>query len=442
MSNARLPLFASWLMLLLLAGCGGGDKTTKPIVPSDGLPAGTPAADTPQHLTARLEATWESQVEAEYAKLLTEDFRFHFSLASDPTLAAIYGDNWKRADEIDALTHLFHGFTNAVSDTILGASTIDLTLVGVQYTSDLDHADSTAQYKKVVITSFEGTIEVPTAPEPSVYSISSRQELYLVRGDAAVLPAGVVADSTRWYLRGWEDLSPPTALGKGPIINPFQPNSLGSVKAIYHDPPTPVEPPDGLPAGTPQADSPSNLALRLEATWESQVVAEYAKLLTGDFRYHFSLASDPLLVDQYPNWGFDDEVASTQHLFDGFTNTEGQAVPGASMIELTFVGVTYTGDFYHPDSTDHYRKVIITNLDGAIEVPTYSDPFVYNINARHELYVVRGDAAVLPAGTTGDANRWYLRRWDDLSAGYPASKGPVINPAAPSTLGSIKARYR
>src|SRR5215203_3209688 len=112
MSTSHLKVFASWLVLLILAGCGGGDKTTKPIVPSDGLPSGTPAADSPQHLTMRLEATWENEVESEYAKLLSDDFLYHFSLASDPVLVGLYGDNWKKTNEVTTLAHLFHGFTN------------------------------------------------------------------------------------------------------------------------------------------------------------------------------------------------------------------------------------------------------------------------------------------------------------------------------------------
>jgi hypothetical protein len=382
-----------------------------------------------------------NQVETEYAKLLTDDFRFHFSAASDPLLVDLYGNNWKRADEIDAVTHLFHGFRNAASDSIPGASTIDITLTGVQYTNDFDHPDSTAQYKKMVITSFNAAIEVPTTPEAITFPISSRQELYLVRGDAAVLPAGTAADSSRWYVRRWEDLSTSTAFGKGPVINPSQTSSLGRVKALFHDPPAPVEPPDGLPAGTPQADSPSNLTARLEATWESQVVNEYAKLLTGDFRYHFSADADPLLANQYPNWGLDDEVESTKHLFEGFTNSMGETVPAASRIDLTMSGVIYQDDSQHPDSTAYYRKIVMVSLNGLIEVPTYLDPIFYNVSARHELYVVRGDAAVLPAGTPGEANRWYLRRWDDLATPV-ASKGPVIHPASVATLGAIKAQYR
>jgi hypothetical protein len=54
----RLTNLVLVLPFVLLAGCGGGDNSTKPVVPpSDGLPEGTPQADSPAHLMQRLEAT-------------------------------------------------------------------------------------------------------------------------------------------------------------------------------------------------------------------------------------------------------------------------------------------------------------------------------------------------------------------------------------------------
>ena len=176
-----------------------------------------------------------------------------------------------------------------------------------------------------------------------------------------------------------------------------------------------------VPGDTPLNDSPQNLMIRFEKSYEFQNLAIYSKLLTSDFRYTFSLASDPLLVDQYPNWGLDDEVQSTQHLFDGFTNTHGDFIPAASRIDMTLQGVQYTSDFTHADSASHYQKVIVTSVEMQIEVPgSAGDPLVYNISARHEFYIVRGDAAVLDAGQEARADRWYIRKWDDLSNGTTA----------------------
>jgi hypothetical protein len=229
MRASRLAAFAS--LLLLLAGCG--HKSTKPAVPADGLPAGTPQADSPAHLATRFEATFDSQVEDEYAKLLTADFRFHFSSAADPNLVSQYGDNWKRADELACISHLFDGFTNSVGEVVPGASRIDLTLTGIQDVADSAHADSTAHYRKFIVTSLNGTLEVPTSPDPTTYEMSSRQEFYMVRGDAAVLGAGQAATADRWYIRRWDDLSTFFAAGKGPVLNPARPSTLGSIKSQY-----------------------------------------------------------------------------------------------------------------------------------------------------------------------------------------------------------------
>ena len=105
-----------------------------------------------------------------------------------------------------------------------------MTLTGVQVGSDSDHPDSTAQYQKMVVTDLGMQIEVPGNPDPVLYNISSRQELYLVRGDAAALPAGAVANATRWYVRRWEDLATNPYAGKGPVINAVQSKTLGSLK--------------------------------------------------------------------------------------------------------------------------------------------------------------------------------------------------------------------
>src|SRR6188508_1747696 len=77
------------------------------------------------------------------------------------------------------------------------------------------------------------------------------------------------------------------------------------------------DPPDVIPTPPPpmpEADSPQNLMLRFEGVYELQSAVNYEALLTSDFRYTFSLASDPALVNRYPNWGRDDEVESTRHL--------------------------------------------------------------------------------------------------------------------------------
>jgi len=200
-----------------------------------------------------------------------------------------------------------------------------------------------------------------------------------------------------------------------------------------------------LPGDTPINDSQQNLMIRFEKSYEFQDLQAYQYLLTSDFRYTFSLASDPRLVDQYPNWGLDDEIQSTEHLFDGFTNTRGEFFAAASQIQMSLIGVQYTGDFTHADSASHYQKVIVTTVDMQIEVPNPgADPIVYNINARHEFYIVRGDAAVLQAGQEARSDRWYIRKWDDLSPPPPAAIARLSSLTSggvqrtPATWGAVK----
>lgn len=161
----------------------------------------------------------------------------------------------------------------------------------------------------------------------------------------------------------------------------------------------------------PINDSPQGAVLRFKYVYEQQALPLYELLLTSDFRYTFSIAADPRLVNQYPNWGRDDEVESTKHLFEGFTNSQGVDVARASRITLDLAGVQYGTDTTHPDSAGWYQKVVVTAVDMVIE----AGDVTYQVSGRHELYLVRGDAAVLDDGQEPRVDRWYLRRWDDLS---------------------------
>jgi hypothetical protein len=196
------------------------------------------------------------------------------------------------------------------------------------------------------------------------------------------------------------------------------------------------------PAIVPQTDTPIHLVQRLERTWESQDLPEYGKLLTQDFHFGFSADADPDLVYQYPNWGLDDETESTRHMFEGFINLSGTPIPAASRIELTLVGVAVEDDWAHADSTAHYRKVVVTTMDGTIEFPDEPDTLTYSLSSRQEFFVVRGDAAVLAAGVAPDPTRWYVRRWDDLSVNPFNGRRNTIDALGPKTYGAIKALFR
>jgi hypothetical protein len=204
-------------------------------------------------------------------------------------------------------------------------------------------------------------------------------------------------------------------------------------------PPPPPPPQGGLPASTPQANTPANLLQRFEATWEYEVIADYTALLTADFGFTFSSQADPELDKEYgSNWTRADEVASTTHLMAGFTDDEGTYQAPASNIQFSLSGVSIIADPDHPDSAAWYVLVIVPSFIGHIRL---SDPgqTEYHLDSTQDFHLVRGDAAVLAPGQEPGTDRWYLRRWVDRAV--PLA-GPVILPARPTSWGRIKADYR
>jgi hypothetical protein len=210
----------------------------------------------------------------------------------------------------------------------------------------------------------------------------------------------------------------------------------------------------GLPPDTPLADSPQNAMTRFQRCYENQVVAEYEKMFAANFRFTFSSQSDPGLVSRYGNnWGKPDEVESARHLFDGFTNELGQYQQPATNIALQLTGIAFYDDPAKPDSASFYKWVVVPGLTATIKVGGPEDP-EYNIQARHEFYLVRGDVAVLDTGQEARADRWYIYRWDDLSLPLAAPQlgtasagslagGSTTATGTPVSLtwGSLKAAY-
>jgi len=228
------------VVVLALVGCGSDSKPTPPIFFTDPLPAGTVLNDSPANTMARFAATLEYQSRQSYAALLTDDFRFGFSAATDPTLVAEYGNTWSARDDSISAAHLFDGFTSSATGTFIpGATTITLSLNVVSESGDSTHIDSLDVYRVIRVARLIGTIEVPTDPSGgAIYNLDSAQAFYLVRGDVAVLRPGQENRAERWYVRRWNDLSAPPsgyALNSrgGPTTNPTKPVTWGSIKNQY-----------------------------------------------------------------------------------------------------------------------------------------------------------------------------------------------------------------
>jgi hypothetical protein len=212
--RARRAVHARWFLSLTLAcavlatGCGIFSPRHKGgVQPGVVLPPNT----TPHGAIDRLQRSYENQQLAAYEGLLTADFRYTFSAQSDPKLAAQYADNWGKDDETESAKHLFEGFVDSQGKAQPAASNITVRFDNDQYYADPAHSDSTAWYVYCPVSNVNLTLDLPQGDgtTTTVY-VTAPHSFYLVRGDAALLDAGQPADSTRWYVRHWDDLSPAT----------------------------------------------------------------------------------------------------------------------------------------------------------------------------------------------------------------------------------------
>ncbi len=181
----------------------------------------------------------------------------------------------------------------------------------------------------------------------------------------------------------------------------------------FDPPPAPPPPPTTIR----EADTPQNKVLRFAGTYETLVVTDYQDLFTTDFRFTFSSQSDPELAAEYgATWGKDDEIESTLHLFQGFVDADGVFQPAATRIDLDLPHIQELEDPFHPDSVEHYRRISVPRL--LLEI-SLTDERGFNVDAPHDFYLVRGDAALLGEGQEARSDRWYLYRWDDRSSALP-----------------------
>ncbi len=232
----RLLLAGALVALPLLAGCGGS-KSTAPLATGPRLPVGTPAANAPDSSAQRYMAAYAAGVEGEADTLLTSNFCYHFSAQTDPTLVALYGNNWGKANETTALHHMLHGFTNSQGKYIPKAAAIAAQLVSAQVIDDVTHSDSTDYYKIVTVPVLALDVDVNTGDGTTTYNIRSTVQFYMVRGDAAVLGPGQSASPARWYLRDIDDLAAPLAgASRAPRANdptPAASTTWGKLRGLY-----------------------------------------------------------------------------------------------------------------------------------------------------------------------------------------------------------------
>jgi len=173
------------------------------------------------------------------------------------------------------------------------------------------------------------------------------------------------------------------------------------------------------------SDSPRGLMRRLRESYECGDLANYARLFTLDFRF---LSNDPSFLEAHPNGlDRDEEIEVARHMFDGFTRADGTHEPLAVRIELQMDPLTVLVDRDVEGPPERWQVVtsdavrLVVDRGGGAEIVTIGD--------RHEFHVVRGEGASLGPDQRGDADHWYIWKWDE-------------HVKLESTWGTIRALYR
>ncbi|MGH7723974.1 MAG: hypothetical protein ACREOU_00955 [Candidatus Eiseniibacteriota bacterium] len=196
---------------------------------------------------------------------------------------------------------------------------------------------------------------------------------------------------------------------------------------------------------TPVNSSPQGALGRMAWALENEDDVAYADLFTRDFTFRFSADTDPSLVLQYGlAFRRGSEIAFARHLFDGFTNVNGDSLGGSVAMSVDLNQVIMMDDPEYPDSTAHYRFASAPAVVAAIQVPRSSQVVTVNLTGRQDFFLVRGDAAALTAGQEARSDRWYVRGWDDRSLavakrGGRDGRGSLVEPF--STWGRLKHEY-
>ena len=168
-------------------------------------PPGQLAARSPAGVVHTLGSIYSERNLGSLDRLLTADFRFHFS-SGDPA-GSRYAEGWTRDLELKSASAMFFGAESArIAER---PDSITFVLGEIVEGADPEHPDSTGHYRLVVARDMGLRLVLP---HHKVVFVRGMQVFHAVRGDAALCTHEQPADSTRWFLRRWvEDLDEVTA---------------------------------------------------------------------------------------------------------------------------------------------------------------------------------------------------------------------------------------
>ncbi len=160
-----------------------------------------------------------------------------------------------------------------------------------------------------------------------------------------------------------------------------------------------------IPAANQPLVGPQATLERLARAYRDRSPDDVIATYTADYRFHTmgdSLRSYSMGMTR------GDDASSVRAMMLGEIRDGDTLRAPADSIGLTMDGFEEGADPEHPDSTQHYRTVAVGRFDFGIRI---GKDLMLNTSSLHVFHLVRGDAAVLVAGQSADAEHWYIRRW-------------------------------
>jgi len=220
------------LALWLLIGAGvigcGNDHVVQPA----GLQDLGPAPDSPANAVRLLEWIYNHKSIESYRRLLADDFRSSCS-PTDSSGTQSRGTPWTRGDELTFATHLFIG-GGALEPPVSIRVAYDRNFFVSPDPNDLSW-DASGRWHRSIRSAL--AVSIRTADGGAI-EITGHANFFLVRGDSAVIPEelklmGLGPDSTRWYLRRWDDETEPSGGAPVRAAQPSSPFTWCGLKSIY-----------------------------------------------------------------------------------------------------------------------------------------------------------------------------------------------------------------
>lgn len=224
--SGRLAVAGAAACLLLglgTAGCDSGyvNRMTEPIHAPEPIDNPLPplaVLDSPTNLMRALEVVYNNRWSDAYEELLADDFLWSCS-PTDSAGNGSRGTPWTRSDELRFARHFFQG---GGPDQPAAVSIVLKLAPNLEALPDPAFAawDPFGRWHRSVRTPVElrATLADQSSIETTGYATFS-----VVRGDSAMIPEGlrqrgVRPDSTRWFVRRWdEEAVPPATARRAPL---------------------------------------------------------------------------------------------------------------------------------------------------------------------------------------------------------------------------------